>query len=88
MTRLQPPIIPLREAQQILKSHQRTRHIPVIAVSANVMPPTVSASLAAGFFDYIGKPIQIAALNQAIDRAYQLSILQRPKNDPGREPRR
>jgi CheY-like chemotaxis protein len=62
-----------KDALTILRSDPRTAHIPVIAVTANAMPRDVAQGLAAGFMHYITKPIDLEALNAAIDRALELS---------------
>jgi len=57
------------DAQVILHDDPRTRDIPVIAVSANAMPRDIAKGMAQGFFRYVTKPIDIAALDEAIDSA-------------------
>lgn len=57
------------EAQQILKSDPRTAHIPIVALTANAMPREIAKGLAAGFFRYLTKPIDIAELSEAINSA-------------------
>jgi signal transduction histidine kinase/ActR/RegA family two-component response regulator len=58
-----------REALAILRDDPTTSHIPVIALTANAMPSAIDAGLAAGFFRYLTKPIDVAALNDAVDSA-------------------
>ncbi|MBX3621681.1 MAG: response regulator [Rhizobacter sp.] len=58
-----------RDAQAILAADPLTRHIPVIAVTANAMPRDRAQSMAAGFADYVTKPIHVGRLNEAIDKA-------------------
>jgi signal transduction histidine kinase/CheY-like chemotaxis protein len=60
------------EAQQILKEDPRTAHIPIIALTANAMPREIAKGLAAGFFRYITKPIDITELSEAINSALHL----------------
>ncbi len=57
------------DAQVILHDDPRTRDIPVIAVSANAMSRDIAKGMAQGFFRYVTKPIDIAALDEAIDSA-------------------
>ncbi|MDQ1817033.1 PAS domain S-box protein [Massilia sp. CCM 9210] len=57
------------EAQRLLRADPRTAHIPVIALSANAMERDVQRSIAAGFFAYLTKPIDIDAFSAAVDRA-------------------
>ncbi len=59
------------EAQRMLRADPATRHIPVIALTANAMPHDVKAGLAAGFFRYITKPIAIDELIEAVSSALQ-----------------
>jgi CheY-like chemotaxis protein len=68
-----------REALAILRDDPATAHIPVIALTANAMPRAIDEGLAAGFYRYLTKPIDVAALNAAIDSA--LDAVR--KGDPG-----
>jgi CheY-like chemotaxis protein len=56
-----------------LKSSEKTKNIPVIALSANAMPKDVEMGKNAGFNDYLTKPINFAALAKAIDIAMGLT---------------
>ncbi len=62
--------LPRMSGYEVLKRlylQKETRHIPVIAVSANAMPSDVARGLAAGFAHYITKPVNLLALLNAID---------------------
>ncbi len=59
------------DALKILREDKETAHIPVLAVSANAAPGDIERSLAAGFFRYIIKPIQIDVFLNALDEALQ-----------------
>jgi len=61
------------DAQAILRNDPQTAHIAVIAVTANAMPRDRAQSLAAGFTEYITKPINVGKLNAAIDGALALA---------------
>jgi signal transduction histidine kinase/ActR/RegA family two-component response regulator len=54
-----------------LQMMPETRHIPVLALSAAAMPRDVQTGLAAGFFRYLTKPLDVpvflAALNDALE---------------------
>ncbi|UTY57744.1 ATP-binding protein [Massilia sp. erpn] len=50
-----------------LRADPATRHIPVIALTANAMPRDVEKGLAAGFFRYLVKPINIDEFTEAIN---------------------
>jgi CheY-like chemotaxis protein len=57
------------DARAILRADPITEEIPVIAVTANAMPRDRAQSMAAGFFQHVTKPINVALLNSAIDEA-------------------
>lgn len=65
------------EALKILQQDPATRRIPVLALSANAMSGDIEKGLAAGFYRYITKPIQInnfmAVLDQALEYAREKS---------------
>jgi len=61
------------QAQRILRNDPRTAHIPIIALTANAMKGDIRHGLAAGFFRYLTKPVEIPQLNAAIDEALQLA---------------
>ena len=58
------------EAMNILRKDQSTRHIPIIALSANAMLQEIENGLEAGFFSYLTKPIKINELMNALDGAF------------------
>jgi CheY-like chemotaxis protein len=66
------------EALRVLRADPRTADIPVIALTANAMPRDVERGLAAGFFRYLTKPINIPVFNDAID-----STLRQPRAQEG-----
>jgi PAS domain S-box-containing protein len=51
-----------------LRAQPETRGIPVIALSADAMPIDVERGLAAGFRDYLTKPVMMNELMRAIER--------------------
>jgi signal transduction histidine kinase/ActR/RegA family two-component response regulator len=55
------------EALRLLRADPRTAHIPVIALTANAMPRDVERGIAAGFFRYLIKPINIDEFTEAIN---------------------
>ncbi len=56
------------EVLRRLRADVRTRHIPVVAVSANAMPDDLQQARNAGFTDYVTKPVDLAALLAAVSR--------------------
>jgi PAS domain S-box-containing protein len=61
------------QALKILREDPATAHIPVVALSANVMLRDIEKGLAAGFFRYLTKPIKVNAFMHALDRALEFS---------------
>lgn len=65
------------EALKLLTADPATRHIPVIALSANAMPRDIEMGLEEGFFRYLTKPIKVqefmATLDTALDFAGRAS---------------
>ena len=60
------------EVMQILRADPSTRHIPIIAISANAMPRDIEKALAAGFYNYLTKPIKVKEFISALDEALKL----------------
>jgi signal transduction histidine kinase/CheY-like chemotaxis protein len=65
------------EALEVLQADPATAHIPVIALSANAVPRDIERALAAGFLNYITKPIVVGKFMLAIDAA-----LLQPSKEP------
>jgi CheY-like chemotaxis protein len=57
------------EALRILRDDRATKHIPVIALSANAMPRDIEKGLQAGFFRYLTKPIKIHEFMDTLEAA-------------------
>jgi PAS domain S-box-containing protein len=58
-------------ALQILRGDPLTRHIPVVAISANAMPHDIRNGMEAGFLRYLTKPIKVAEFMDALDVALE-----------------
>jgi len=58
-------------ALQILQGNPLTASIPVMALTANAMPSAVERGMAAGFYSYHTKPIQIDTLSRSISQALE-----------------
>jgi signal transduction histidine kinase/AmiR/NasT family two-component response regulator len=65
------------DALKLLRNDPRTAEIPVIALTANAMPRDVEKGLAAGFFRYLIKPINIDEFTEAIN--HTMAFLARRK---------
>jgi CheY-like chemotaxis protein len=61
------------EVMQCLRENPATRDIPVVAISANAMPKDLARGKAAGFADYITKPVDVDRLMQAVDAVVNAS---------------
>jgi CheY-like chemotaxis protein len=61
------------KALAILRDDPATRHIPVVAISANAMPHDIRRGLEAGFFHYLTKPIKVDEFMNALDQALEFS---------------
>ena len=53
---------------EVLKADARLQAIPVIAVTANAMPRDIERGRAAGFSEYLTKPIDVAGFFSMLDR--------------------
>lgn len=56
------------EAMKILRRTEKTRNLPIVALSANAMERDIQSALSAGFTDYIVKPINIAGFLKKINQ--------------------
>ena len=65
------------EALAVLQADPVTARIPVVAITANAMAGDVARGLAAGFFRYVTKPIEMDRLNDAVDAALTAASLAR-----------
>jgi len=68
---IQLPGIDGYEVLRRLRADERTRHTPVIAISANAMRGDIERGLAAGFDDYLTKPLDVAALRATVRQRLQ-----------------
>ena len=61
------------QALKILREDPATKHIPVLALSANAMPRDIEKGLAAGFFRYLTKPIKVNEFMNTLDMALKFA---------------
>jgi len=61
------------KALTILREDPLTKHIPVIALSANAMPRDIKKGLETGFFRYLTKPIKVDEFMDTLDVALEYS---------------
>jgi CheY-like chemotaxis protein len=52
---------------KVLREDPATRDIPVVAVSAHAMPSDRARGRAAGFADYVTKPLDLAHMLEVLD---------------------
>jgi CheY-like chemotaxis protein len=62
------------EVLKILRQDPATRHIPVLALSANAMPLDIVKGLSAGFFRYVTKPFKVEEFLKALDLALAFAL--------------
>jgi PAS domain S-box-containing protein len=55
------------DVMRCLREGEATRDIPVVAMSANAMPRDLARGKAAGFMDYLTKPLDVDKLLQVVD---------------------
>ena len=73
------------EALRILADDPTTAHIPIIAISANVLPLDIEKGLEAGFFRYVTKPIKVIELMATLDLALKFAQTERDQINKGTE---
>jgi CheY-like chemotaxis protein len=66
------PVMSGFEVLARLKGTPETRNIPVLALTAAALPRDISRGLAAGFFSYLTKPLDVNAFLGAVDDALAL----------------
>jgi CheY-like chemotaxis protein len=64
------------QALKILREDASTRHIPILALSANAMPRDIERGLSAGFFHYLTKPIRVDEFMAALDEGLNIASVQ------------
>jgi len=63
------------DAMKILQEDPATRHIPIVALSANAMPRDIVRGLEAGFFRYLTKPIRVNEFMETVNEALAFAEL-------------
>ncbi len=53
---------------RVMKAEPSLKAIPVVAVTANAMQRDIARGMAAGFADYLTKPLDVARLNNLVDQ--------------------
>ena len=76
------PCIDGIETLRMLRSDPRTARIPVVAISASALPGAIRRGMAAGFFDYIAKPIDITRFAEIIDSALACGSVRQDAVEP------
>jgi signal transduction histidine kinase/ActR/RegA family two-component response regulator len=70
------------EALARLKGFVDTKHIPVIALTANAMPSDVKRGLEAGFLQYLTKPVDVKEFLRTVDLFLTGAAAQESKSAP------
>ena len=68
-------------AMKQLATMDKTKHIPVVAVSANAMPNDVAQALDVGFRDYLTKPFQLERLFEILKKVFSETAHATPGDD-------
>ena len=63
--------ITLREDLAAISEEVHKRPLPAIAISAQMYPEDIRHCLAAGFVDFVGKPVRLAVLANSIDQLFR-----------------
>ncbi|MDP3336765.1 MAG: ATP-binding protein [Rhodoferax sp.] len=66
------------EVLKILRQDPLTKHIPVLAISANAMSEHILKGLSAGFFQYLTKPFKVKEFLKVLDSAMAFARTQSP----------
>ncbi|MFM5431325.1 TMAO reductase system sensor histidine kinase/response regulator TorS [Aeromonas veronii] len=61
----------LREDLAAISEEMHERPLPAIAISAQMYPEDIRHCLAAGFVDFVGKPVRLAVLANSIDQLFR-----------------
>lgn len=69
---IQMPIMDGYEAAEIIRKNNKD--IPIIALSAGVMPKDIDKSLKAGMNMHIAKPIVYNEMNEVLDKYFKVEI--------------
>ena len=62
---------------EVFKAEARLKTIPVVAITANAMPRDIERGKAAGFVDYLTKPLDVARFNAMLDRVLSTDSVHR-----------
>ncbi|MCW8830503.1 MAG: ATP-binding protein, partial [Gammaproteobacteria bacterium] len=68
LTDIKMPQMDGYELLSILKSNKHLKDIPIIAITANAMPKDIEQGLAAGFTDYLTKPLDVEQFIYTIEQ--------------------
>jgi CheY-like chemotaxis protein len=70
------------DALRVLSEDHATRHIPVIALSANAVPRDIEKGLQAGFYRYLTKPIKVTEFMDTLDVALKFATAASARSAP------
>ena len=69
------------EFMQILRADPATEATPILALGANAAPEAIVKGLEAGFFQYLGKPLQAGPFMEALDFALEFAAVERAEQN-------
>lgn len=70
------------QVMEVLKSDACLNTIPVVAITANAMPRDIARGMAAGFKDYLTKPLDITQFYATLDRLLSIDTILPPGEAP------
>jgi signal transduction histidine kinase/CheY-like chemotaxis protein len=65
---------------RIFQDDEKLRHVPVVAITANALPTDIARGMAAGFADYLTKPLDIPHFNKVLET--QLGVVPKATKPP------
>ncbi len=85
---LQMPVMDGHEATAMIRADDRLRGLPIVAMTAHVMPEERERCLAEGMIDHIGKPLDPTRLGAVLLRFLPNAAAPMPHTAPGERPPR
>lgn len=61
------------EAMKIIRQDEATKHIPIVALSANAIPRDIEKGIEAGFFRYLTKPMKVNEFLETMNVALEFA---------------
>ena len=69
------------EFMKVLRADPATETTPILALGANAAPEAIVKALEAGFFHYLGKPLQAEPFREVLDFALEFAAVERSEQN-------